>query len=60
MEHEMQDASLHPNSSFLRTSSGDVAVVKLKPWRRHRPSGFIRATNLLRARRLSASQTQLY
>jgi hypothetical protein len=29
MEHEMQDASLHPDSSLLRTSSGDVAVVKL-------------------------------
>jgi hypothetical protein len=51
MEHEMQDASLHPDSSLLRTYSGDVAVVELKPWRRHRPSGFIRATNLL------ASQT---
>ena len=47
MEHEMQDASLHPDSSLLRTSSGDVAVVKLNPWRRHRPCGFTPATTLL-------------
>ena len=46
MVDDMQDASLHPDSSLLRTSSGDVAVVKLKTRGRHRPSGFIRATNL--------------